>query len=62
MNPTGTMINYLGGAGLVDRCQSCHIAMDPLVVPVTMTLTQSRSGLGEKSRRAFHHASRSGTL
>ncbi len=35
VNPTGTMINYLGGIGLVDRCQSCHIAMDPLVVPAT---------------------------
>jgi cytochrome c2 len=45
VNPPGTMVNYVGGIGLVDRCQSCHIAMDPLVVPATMTLTKANLGM-----------------
>lgn len=45
VNPNGTMINYLGGVGLVDRCQSCHIATDTQVVPVTMTLTNADLGI-----------------
>jgi cytochrome c2 len=53
VNPPGTVINYVGGVGLVDRCQSCHIAMDPLVVPVTMTLTKADLG---KSVAASHDA------
>ena len=53
VNPTGAMINYLGGAGLVDRCQSCHIAMDPLVVPVTMTLTKADLGMGKSHDAPF---------
>ena len=51
VNPSGTMINYLGGIGLVDRCQSCHIAMDPLVVPVTMTLTKADLGMAKSTMR-----------
>jgi cytochrome c551/c552 len=53
VNPTGTMLNNLGGAGLVDRCQSCHIAMDPLVVPVTMTLTKADLGMGKSHDAPF---------
>src|SRR5580704_5449820 len=53
VNPTGTMINNLGGAGLVDRCQSCHIAMDPLVVPVTMTLTKADLGMAKSHDAPF---------
>ena len=53
VNPPGTVINYVGGVGLVDRCQSCHIAMDPLVVPVTMTLTKADLG---RSIAASHDA------
>ena len=26
VNPPGARLNNLGGAGLVDRCQSCHSA------------------------------------
>ena len=47
VNPPGTQINYLGGVGLVDRCQSCHVATDPLVVPVVMTLTKADLGLAK---------------
>jgi hypothetical protein len=53
VNPPGSVINYVGGIGLVDRCQSCHIAMDPLVVPVTMTLTKADLG---KNMAASHDA------
>jgi cytochrome c2 len=45
VNPPGTQINWVGGVGLVDRCQSCHVATDPLVVPVVMTLTKADLGL-----------------
>ncbi len=33
VNPSGASLNNLGGAGLVDRCQSCHVGTDPLLVP-----------------------------
>jgi cytochrome c551/c552 len=53
VNPSGTMLNYLGGIGLVDRCQSCHIAMDPLVVPVTMSLTKADLGMAKSHDAPF---------
>jgi cytochrome c551/c552 len=49
VNPTGASLNNLGGTGLVDRCQSCHLGTDPLIVPVTMTLTKADLGLGKSS-------------
>src|SRR6202140_3512152 len=51
VNPTGASLNNLGGTGLVDRCQSCHLGTDPLIVPVTMTVTKADLGL-EKSKDA----------
>ena len=45
VNPPGTQINYVGGVGLVDRCQSCHVATDPLLVPPVMTLTKADLGV-----------------
>ena len=53
VNPSGTMINYLGGIGLVDRCQSCHIAMDPQVVPVTETITKADLGMAKSNDAPF---------
>jgi cytochrome c2 len=49
VNPTGASLNNLGGAGLVDRCQSCHLGTDPLIVPVTMTVTKADLGLGKST-------------
>jgi cytochrome c551/c552 len=51
VNPSGASINNLGGTGLVDRCQSCHLGTDPLIVPVTMTVTKADLGL-DKSKDA----------
>ena len=51
VNPTGASLNNLGGTGLVDRCQSCHLGTDPLIVPVTMTVTKADLGL-DKSKDA----------
>ncbi len=51
VNPNGASINNLGGTGLVDRCQSCHLGTDPLIVPVTMTVTKADLGL-DKSKDA----------
>ena len=53
VNPPGTQVNYLGGVGLVDRCQSCHVATDPLVVPTVMTLTKADLGLGNSNDAPF---------
>ena len=47
VNPNGASINNLGGTGLVDRCQSCHLGTDPLIVPVTMTVTKVDLGLNK---------------
>src|ERR1700720_4945399 len=49
VNPPGASLNNLGGAGLVDRCQSCHVATDPLIVPVTITVTKADLGLGKST-------------
>jgi hypothetical protein len=43
--PPGQSINYSGGGSLTDRCQSCHIAMDPEFVAATMTVTKADLGL-----------------
>ncbi len=53
VNPPGTQINYIGGVGLVDRCQSCHVATDPLVVPVVMTLTKNDLGVAREKDAPF---------
>src|ERR1700681_4460845 len=53
VNPTGASLNNLGGAGLVDRCQSCHLGTDPLIVPVTMTLTKADLGLTKNNDAPF---------
>ena len=53
VNPTGASLNNLGGAGLVDRCQSCHLGTDPLLVPVTMTLTKADLGLAKSNDAPF---------
>ncbi len=50
VNPPGTQINYIGGVGLVDRCQSCHVGTDPLVVPVVDDGNQGRPRLGQEQR------------
>ncbi len=53
VNPSGASLNNLGGAGLVDRCQSCHLGTDPLLVPVTMTLTKADLGLAKSKDAPF---------
>src|SRR5260370_16292973 len=47
VNPNAASINNLAGTGLVDRCQSCHLGTDPLIVPVTMTVTKVDLGLNK---------------
>ncbi len=53
VNPSGASINYLGGAGLVDRCQSCHLGTDPKLVPTGMTLTKADLGLAKSHDAPF---------
>src|SRR3990172_11301333 len=53
VNPPGAQINWVGGAGLVDRCQSCHVATDPLIVPSVMTLTKADLGLAANNDAPF---------
>lgn len=45
VNPPGTQINDIGGVGLTDRCQSCHVGMEPKYVPAALTLTKADLGL-----------------
>jgi cytochrome c551/c552 len=40
-------------AGLVDRCQSCHVAMDPSLVPPTLRLTKTALGLDKSAPLPF---------
>ena len=51
VNPPGHEINDVGGVGLTDRCQSCHVGMDPNYVPASLTLTKADLGL-QKSKDA----------
>ncbi len=53
VNPPGASINNLGGVGLVDRCQSCHVGTDPLVVPPTITLTKADLGFAKSNDAPF---------
>ncbi len=53
VNPPGTQINYVGGVGLVDRCQSCHVATDPLLVPAVVTLTKADLGVARDKNAPF---------
>jgi cytochrome c551/c552 len=53
VNPPGATINNLGGAGLVDRCQSCHVGTDPKYVPVLMTVTKADLGMAKSNDAPF---------
>jgi cytochrome c551/c552 len=53
VNPPGASINYLGGAGLVDRCQSCHIGTDPTLVPAGLTVTKAELGMAKSHDAPF---------
>ncbi len=53
VSPPGTSLNYLGGAGLVERCQSCHVGTDPQLVPLQMELTKADLGLAKNKDAPF---------
>jgi cytochrome c2 len=53
VNPSGATINNLGGAGLVDRCQSCHVGTDPRYVPPQITLTKADLGMAKSTDAPF---------
>jgi cytochrome c2 len=53
VNPSGATINNLGGAGLVDRCQSCHVGTTPQYVPALFTVTKADLGLTKSSDAPF---------
>ena len=40
-------------AGLVDRCQSCHVGMDPKLVPPALELTKASLGLAKSKDAPF---------
>ncbi len=52
LDPSIHQIN-VGSAGLVDRCQSCHIAMDPKVVPVNLPLAKADLGFAKSKDAPF---------
>ena len=53
VNPSGATINNLGGAGLVDRCQSCHVGTTPQYVPALLTVTKTDLGLAKSTDAPF---------
>ncbi|MGB6822310.1 MAG: hypothetical protein WBE21_09540, partial [Candidatus Acidiferrales bacterium] len=53
VNPPGHEINDVGGVGLTDRCQSCHVGMDPKYIPTSLTLTKSDLGLQKNNDAPF---------
>jgi cytochrome c551/c552 len=53
VNPSGATINNLGGAGLVDRCQSCHVGTTPQYVPALLTVTKADLGLAQSTNAPF---------
>ena len=53
VNPSGATINNLGGAGLVDRCQSCHVGTTPQYVPALLTVTKGDLGLAKSTDAPF---------
>jgi cytochrome c2/uncharacterized ParB-like nuclease family protein len=53
VNPSGATINNLGGAGLVDRCQSCHVGTTPQYVPALLTVTKGDLGLAKSTDSPF---------
>jgi cytochrome c551/c552 len=53
VNPPGASLNNLGGAGLVDRCQSCHVGTDPRYVPPLITLTKADLGMAKSNDAPF---------
>jgi cytochrome c551/c552 len=52
LDPVIRQIN-VGSAGLVDRCQSCHVAMDPKVVPANLVLSKSDLGMAKSKDAPF---------
>jgi cytochrome c551/c552 len=53
VNPPGATLNNLGGAGLVDRCQSCHVGTDPRYVPPQVVLTKADLGMAKSDDAPF---------
>ena len=53
VNPPGASLNNLGGAGLVDRCQSCHVGTDPRYVPPQISLTKADLGMAKSTDAPF---------
>jgi cytochrome c551/c552 len=53
VNPSGASLNNLGGAGLVDRCQSCHVGTDPRYVPPQISLTKADLGMAKSKDAPF---------
>jgi cytochrome c551/c552 len=49
VNPSGASINNLGGAGLVDRCQSCHLGIDQKLVPAQLVLSKADLGMAKSN-------------
>ncbi|MGH9746482.1 MAG: hypothetical protein ACRD59_10300 [Candidatus Acidiferrales bacterium] len=53
VNPPGASLNNLGGAGLVDRCQSCHVGTDPRYVPPQIILTKADLDMAKSNNAPF---------
>jgi cytochrome c551/c552 len=54
VNPPGASLNNLGGAGLVDRCQSCHVGTETRYVPPQVTLTKADLGFAKSKDAPYN--------
>ncbi len=53
VNPPGHEINDVGGVGLTDRCQSCHVGTNPKYVPPGFVLTKADLGMQKSNDAPF---------
>jgi cytochrome c2 len=54
LKPAGGGIGYAAGAGLVDRCQSCHLGTDPALVPTGIRITKASLKTAEDAPFSSH--------
>lgn len=53
VNPANPGLNNMGSGGLVDRCQTCHLAMDTTIVPPNLVLTKADLGMPKSHDAPF---------
>jgi cytochrome c551/c552 len=53
VNPPGQTVNFMGGGSLVNRCQTCHLGMEPTLVPSSLVIRKADLGLAKSHNAPF---------